>query len=232
MAVCKSSIVVGHIPRKISTACSLFLRKGGLIKCTITGFRQHSSDLVQGGMEVPCQLLFSGEEIDVRKLQRLLPASDSVWTMGQVYRAENGEKEPKRIKLEQEGDDAGTTTTTTKWVKFASYSLSSYDLHILSSGRNLSDQHINYGQELIKKDVGTRIHPRQKRSYMYSYPEADRNGNFVQAMHLPFKNGSGHWILASIVGGQTDEVTVYDSLYNTVNTYTRNLLNRLLKITD
>ena len=179
-------------------------------------------------MEIPCQLLFSGEEIDVRKLQRLLPASDSVCTMGQIYKAENGEKEPKRIKLEQEGDDAGTTTTT---ITFASYSLSSYDLQILSSGRNLSDQHINYGQELIKKGVGTQIHPRQKRSYMYSYPEADRNGNFVQTMHLPLKNGSGHWILASNVGGQTDEVTVYDSLYNTVNTYmyTRNLLNRLLK---
>ena len=51
--------VVGRVPRRISAACSLFLQRSGNIDCTITGARHHSSDLPQGGLEVPCTLRFS-----------------------------------------------------------------------------------------------------------------------------------------------------------------------------
>ena len=61
MSVIRSGTdVVGHIPRNISTSCNLFLRKGGTISCVVTGHRQYSSDLPQGGLEVPCQMLFKG----------------------------------------------------------------------------------------------------------------------------------------------------------------------------
>ena len=40
--------VVGHIPRRISSICSIFLRRGGEIKCTVNGGRRYSSDLLQG----------------------------------------------------------------------------------------------------------------------------------------------------------------------------------------
>ena len=33
----KNDVVVGHVPRKINTMCSMFLRKEGVMKCTITG---------------------------------------------------------------------------------------------------------------------------------------------------------------------------------------------------
>ena len=42
-----AGIVVGHLPRKISAACSLFLRRSGTIVCQITGSRRPSSDLPQ-----------------------------------------------------------------------------------------------------------------------------------------------------------------------------------------
>ena len=48
-ALLKNYVVVGHVPRKISTMCSMFLRKGGVMKCTITGPKRYSSDLVRGG---------------------------------------------------------------------------------------------------------------------------------------------------------------------------------------
>ena len=51
-------VVVVHLPRKISRVCSLFLRRGGAIECTVTGGRRYSSDLRQGGLNVPCSLLF------------------------------------------------------------------------------------------------------------------------------------------------------------------------------
>ena len=78
VAILKDGLSVGHVVRKISTMCSMFLRKRGLMNCMITGLKQCSSDLVQGEIEVPCKLTFSGEERNVRKLQGLLPSDSAV----------------------------------------------------------------------------------------------------------------------------------------------------------
>ena len=76
----KGITVVGHVPRKISAACSLFLQRQGTILCTITGNRRFSEDLLQGGLEVPCELRFRGEVKLVEKMKKLLmprPAAES-----------------------------------------------------------------------------------------------------------------------------------------------------------
>ena len=57
VAVLKGGVIIGHLPRKISKMCSLFLRRGGSISCVVSGARRYSSDLPQGGLEVPCKLL-------------------------------------------------------------------------------------------------------------------------------------------------------------------------------
>ena len=59
--VLKSGVTVGHIPRRLSKIASLFLRRGGSITCTVTGHRRYSVDLSQGGLEVPCNLIFKGK---------------------------------------------------------------------------------------------------------------------------------------------------------------------------
>ena len=46
VAVMKGRTVVGHIPRKISNVCSVFIRKGGSILCFTTGSRRFSSEEV------------------------------------------------------------------------------------------------------------------------------------------------------------------------------------------
>ena len=56
VAVLRHGSVVGHIPRRISAACSLFIERNGRIHCRITGPRQYSADLPQGGLEIPCVL--------------------------------------------------------------------------------------------------------------------------------------------------------------------------------
>ena len=38
---------MGHVPRRISAACALFLQHHGSIRCEITGDRRYSSDLLQ-----------------------------------------------------------------------------------------------------------------------------------------------------------------------------------------
>ena len=60
VAVMRSGEVVGHVPHSISTLCSLFIEQGGNITCEVTGNRQYSYDLPQGGLEFPCKLMFLG----------------------------------------------------------------------------------------------------------------------------------------------------------------------------
>ena len=45
VAVMRGDTIVGHVPRKISAACSLFLHRNGTIRCTVTGSRRFSADL-------------------------------------------------------------------------------------------------------------------------------------------------------------------------------------------
>ena len=40
--------IVGHVPKRISSVCSLYLHWDGLIVCRVTGSRGFSGDLVQG----------------------------------------------------------------------------------------------------------------------------------------------------------------------------------------
>ena len=72
IAVLKHGTIIGHLPRKISKMCSLFLRRGGSIRCTVTGSMRYSIDLPQGGLEIPCSLLFKANLKEINKLKRLL----------------------------------------------------------------------------------------------------------------------------------------------------------------
>ena len=71
VAVLKDGSIVGHLPKRISRVCSLFLLRGGSILCTVVGGRRYSSDLVQGGLEIPCTLRFIGKPKEINKLKSL-----------------------------------------------------------------------------------------------------------------------------------------------------------------
>lgn len=77
VAVLKDDVIIGHIPRTILRICSLFLLRNGTISCIVTGPRRYSGDLPQGGVEIPCKLVFDGsnapeQKEDVAKLKRLI----------------------------------------------------------------------------------------------------------------------------------------------------------------
>ena len=55
---CEKGTMIGHLPRKVSQVCFLFLRREGTIECTVTGCRKYSADLAQGEHKVPCSLPF------------------------------------------------------------------------------------------------------------------------------------------------------------------------------
>ena len=63
------------MPQIISAACSAFIRRG-VNSCEVTGARQYSADLSQGGMEVPCKLTFTAPLKEIDKLHKLLSHAD------------------------------------------------------------------------------------------------------------------------------------------------------------
>ena len=67
MSVLNKSNITGHVPRKISINCSMFMQTGGTINCIVIGNRQYSSNLVLGGLEVPCELKIVGNNKYIKK---------------------------------------------------------------------------------------------------------------------------------------------------------------------
>ena len=72
VAVKKDATVIGHLPRKISRVCSLFLRQGESVQCTVTGRQRYSFVLPQGGLEILCLVKFTAQSKEIQKLKQLL----------------------------------------------------------------------------------------------------------------------------------------------------------------
>ena len=72
VAVVKDHVIIAHLPRAQTKIYSLFLLRNGTIDCVMIGSRRYSVDLLQGGLEVPCKLIFNGKHEDIKKLKRLL----------------------------------------------------------------------------------------------------------------------------------------------------------------
>jgi len=71
-----NNTIVGHVPRHISPLCSVFIRRGGSITCVVNGPRQYSSDLPQGGLELPCKLHFSAPSLlESNKMKSLIQSA-------------------------------------------------------------------------------------------------------------------------------------------------------------
>ena len=60
------------MPHAISAVCYLFLGKGSSLICQVTDSQHYSIDLLQGGLEIPCRLVFSGQSKLIIKVQKLL----------------------------------------------------------------------------------------------------------------------------------------------------------------
>ena len=72
VALTKNGTVIGHLPWKVSCVCSLFLRRGRNSDCVVTGTQRYSADLPQGGLKIPCKLLFTAKACETDKLHTLL----------------------------------------------------------------------------------------------------------------------------------------------------------------
>ena len=63
---------VGHVPKKISKLCHSLLARRGEIEAVITGARHFANYLPQGGLDVPCRYIFSGDRALIQGLKHAL----------------------------------------------------------------------------------------------------------------------------------------------------------------
>ena len=65
-------MLLDTLQKKISVICSLFIKRGGVITCSVNGKRMYSCDFPQGGLEIPCRLHFSGKADLIDKVEALI----------------------------------------------------------------------------------------------------------------------------------------------------------------
>ena len=241
VATVKSGNIVGHVPRRISVACNLFIQKRGNILCKVTGPRRHSGDLPQGGLEVPCKLTFLGDSKLVTKISTLLrPAKADCKKPTEIKcKAENiltaaAENPRKKLKTDDSEpvsssvicvDDNTLHTVSPKvWIAFERKVLSEVDKNIVTLGEKLNDKHINFAQALIKKKFGSLsgLHSTLTVSQLQT-PMLSENVQVLQNLHI----GGDHWVVASNINCSNGEVNLYDSLYSVASAPTQMLLRKV-----
>ena len=157
--------------RQISTACHLFLRRGSIIACRITNGRQCSVDLPQGGLEVPCKLIFSTK--DKKLLDKTVPllqkatscrlvahlSTSAVAVSVSVAPTECSASSSAPISLiveESKGQEEPNHDPL--WICIGKCALLNSDKQcLLNTGQSLNDKHINAAHVLLKKQFTNAI---------------------------------------------------------------------------
>ena len=250
VAIKRSGIVVGHIPRTISSVCCLFLRRG-TISCEVIGHRQYSLDLPQGGLDVPCRLTFTGIQEDIEKVKKLLekaPIEKALKAKGDTEipvkvscpPTEDCEDEPnsKRSKIDLSVSEAESSKTklygddheseSSSWITIelpvGLAVLSTLDKAILLNGSCLNDKHISAAQLLL-------LHQFQATVGLQNTLSLDKIAAHKKITHglQIIHDRKNHWIVASNFTRKDNVVEIHDSIYKTVNMKTRTLVSNLFQ---
>ena len=210
---------VGHVPRKISTICSVFIRRGGFIRCRVTGSRRYSQDLPQGGLEIPCLLLFNGTEKDTLKAERLVKAALVTDVVTDVP-----EYTPKRTKP-CTGSDCGLSKI--RKLNPLSPEIETLLESSIISGDKLSDLHVNYAQQLLQCQFP---HLKGLQSTLFQLKTIkllpDDKADRLQIVH----SRNDHWIVASNMECESSVVNIYDSVYSKPDKNTEEVILNLFNI--
>ena len=150
VAVVRGDTVIGHVPKKILSICSLYLRRDNSIVCRVTGSRWFSVDLAQGQLEIPCVLTFQGDAKHTAKAKKLVESALATTTTtlsASKKRKLSDVPTDLPADLPSTSDRKDSTPELTKeWVQLASIVLTSSDKRHILDGEKLNDRHINMAQ--------------------------------------------------------------------------------------
>ena len=245
--------VVGHMPRNTSVACSAFLRRGGVITCTVTGVRHYSNDLPQGGLEVPCCLKFSASSKEINKIIKLLPLAPSntggTVTLTANIKTSTASKPGSNsssmatgsLNVKHDPDEgycdlamepppikrcrtSSSATADAVWLKLEKITLSVFDKEALCNDLELNDRHINYCQGLLKKQFP--LIGGFILTLLQNTTLKDKISCGIQIIHCQRRK---HWIVAVRSKSCHNPIRIYDSIFKTVDEETKCTLMNLFK---
>ena len=201
------------------------LSRKGSIRCRITASRRFSADLPQGGLEVPCILIFRGDPKDVAKMKKLVVPFNSV----KQTATPGAENEPpnKVRKITPEIIEVDKLvlpgTSPNRWLSLKGIDLTEMDRSRITSGKELSDNHISFAQKLLKIQF-PHISGLQSTLVLAKYQKLPvTSTTYLQIIH----SRGNHWIVATNIGC-APKLQVFDSLYSSVDKATIELLTNLL----
>ena len=232
---------VGHIPRKLSSLCSIFIRRGGTICCKVNGHRSYSHDLPQGGLEEPCIFTFvTKEEKEWTKAKSLIQFALNIETLDEseqqkmainvaADRAQPSvlptavasisflEKDPTVINLTESSQEVDLFPPKKRHKKFCE--------EAIIMGQELSDVDINLAQYLLKvqypKLNGLRSTMLQDKKVTHTENSISNN---VQILYC---KGRHHWITVTTINCKVAQVRVFDSVFSFCDKETITVINNL-----
>ena len=220
VAVTRDSTVVGHVPRKLSAACALFLRTQGTIVCTVMGTRRFSDDLPQGGLEVPCLLMFRGQPTSVAKVKRLVLALCKPPSLGM-------KQSNKKRKVVCDVVQEHTSPFPRKaWLTLKKCKLTDVDRATIISGGKLTDEHISFAQTILQMQFNDLL-GLESTLLLHKHTNSPLPTNATSLVVQIIHSLWNHWIVATTILWSTRMVRVYDSIYSNVDQATMNILANL-----
>ena len=178
---------------------------------------------MQGGLEIPCLLkLETTDSALMTKASMLLDCCQE-----KDEESESQGQPPKKIKLEDKENFDGNIVTMPKenqntevWLslKNPAVTLSVQDKEAITSGQQLNDLHILYGQCFLKHQfpgVQGLSCPLTQSRLQY-----DTEKEFVQICHIR----NNHWIVISNILSKPGVVHVFDSVYTDIDLNTEALI--------
>ena len=121
-------------------------------------------------------------------------------------------KETKQLKLDGDNESSGKQM----WVKFGRIQLSKLDRKEIECGNRLTDKHINYTQALIK----SHLQGLQSTLLQKSIHSISSTGNILQIVQCR----GNLWIVASTILSPPGVILVYDSLYDSTDSETAQII--------
>lgn len=230
-----TTVIVGHVPRLISMVCSIFIRRGGYIMCVVTGLRQYSADLPQGGLEIPCCYTFKAVMVsEGEKARKMIEVILSVEITPTVESDSNTEV-ALHIEASEETppDDQGEVTEADREMPESNEpphkkrKLTATEVEKVIMGEELTDIHVNLAQRLLRAQfpdlnglLSTLLQGKETTTI-------EKKEKMLQIIHSTSRH---HWIIATTIGSkQEGEVLVYDSLFKTLDGETKKVVCSLFK---
>jgi len=212
---------------------------------------RYSRDLEQGGLEIPCVLLFQAKSELLDKVQKLLSLSEKnlATVKPSESRAQNdqnavavkykvkqepkedGSYSPEAKKIKVEDNDEVENSFQEIWATCAGSQIKLFQedsqIKLFQEDKlalefdRLNDRHINFAQTLLRNQF-SQCYGLQN-TLLQGRHEYDVSTKIVQILHVR----GNHWVVISNLLCHDNEIKYYDTIYNDIDQRTQDLLNKM-----